>query len=86
MNSELLALNPQAQTASEAAGAYNSKMANILIFTVIGSVLFIGAYYLLVQRYYWGPKRAKEVEQERQAGQEREAERERERQAKERDA
>jgi hypothetical protein len=51
-------------------------MAIILIFTVIGSLLFIGAYYLLVQRYYWGPKRAKEVE----------AEKERERQAKERDA
>jgi len=53
-------------------------MAIILIFTVIGSLLFIGAYYLLVQRYYWGPKRAKE--------QEREVEQEREQQAKARDA
>jgi hypothetical protein len=48
----------------------------IIIFTVVGSVLFIGAYYLLVRRYYWGDKRTKEkIEDD-----------ERERQAKERDA
>lgn len=50
-------------------------MSIIIIFTLVGSVLFIGAYYVLLRRYYWGPKRTKE-QKERD---------ERERQAKERD-
>ena len=45
-------------------------MSIIISFTVVGSVLFIGAYYVLVRRYYWGPKRTKEqiedVDRERQ--------------------
>lgn len=36
----------------------------IIIFTVVGSVLFIAAYYVLVRRYYWGPKRPKEQTEE----------------------
>ena len=31
-------------------------MTAIILFIIVGSVLFIGAYYLLVRRYYWGPK------------------------------
>ena len=33
----------------------------IIAFTIVGSVLFIAAYYVLVRRYYWGPKRTGEV-------------------------
>jgi hypothetical protein len=36
----------------------------ILLFTGIGSMLFIGTYYLLVRRYYWGSKTTKEKEEE----------------------
>jgi uncharacterized membrane protein YdfJ with MMPL/SSD domain len=35
-------------------------MAIIIIFTLVGSALFIGAYYVLVRRYYWGPKITRE--------------------------
>ena len=31
-------------------------MKAILIFTVVGSVLFIAVYYVFVKHYYWGPK------------------------------
>lgn len=31
-------------------------MKAILIFTAVGSALFIAAYYVLVKKYYWGPK------------------------------
>ena len=51
-------------------------MAIIIIFTLVGSVLFIGAYSVLVRRYYWGPKRTEEKVEEDQ----------RNRQVKERDA
>lgn len=37
-------------------------MSIIIIFTVVGSVLFIGAYYVLVRRYYWGPKRKEQAQ------------------------
>ena len=39
----------------------------IIIFTIVGSVLFIAAYYVLVRRYYWGPKATKEQEKNDQA-------------------
>jgi hypothetical protein len=42
-------------------------MAIILIFTIIGSVLFIGAYYVLVRRYYWGTKTTREKSEEDKA-------------------
>ncbi|HEV7683166.1 MAG TPA: hypothetical protein VGO68_13635 [Pyrinomonadaceae bacterium] len=32
----------------------------IILFTIVGSALFIAAYYVLVRRYYWGPKTTKE--------------------------
>jgi hypothetical protein len=37
-------------------------MKAILIFTFVGSVLFIAAYYVFVRQYYWGPKVKKDDE------------------------
>lgn len=34
----------------------------ILLFTAVGSVLFIAAYYVFVKKYYWGPKEKDDVE------------------------
>jgi hypothetical protein len=45
----------------------------IIIFTIAGSALFIAAYYVLVRRYYWGPKRTQEQEQKDNQAKERDA-------------
>ena len=45
----------------------------IIIFTVVGSVLFIAAYYVLVRRYYWGPKSTKEQTEKNDPARERDA-------------
>jgi len=37
-----------------------NSMTTIILFITIGSIVFIGAYYLLVRRYYWGPKSVSE--------------------------